>query len=428
MTTPFATLEGQRCTAVRVHVPGIGVWFAEVELEGAPTLSGRATLALGELRLTGTIDATHDGTVALTRRLRLIGGAGGWSTLLPQRSYHSDAGVRARTVAEDVAREAGETLVAFDIPESSLGIDYARTTGPAGMTLADVVGETPWWVDFEGATRVGTRVPAEAERGTYEVLEVEPAQRLVTLAVDDLRSIGIGSILSERLDAPMTVREMEIEVAGESVRIRAWCGAAETTESRIARSLRSIIRHTTSERILGGPWKYRVVRMATDRVELQAVARDAGIPDLGPVSMWPGVAGASAELVPGAEVLIDFIDGDRRQPIVRGFSPKGGAGHAPREIVFTVEGPGNPGKIRAGRSTSNLHVAIAERVSEPVDKIQRALDALAAATVSPDDAGATALQTALRTVWGPGAPATPATDVRSLVLLTERGALGSIGS
>src|SRR5690606_1122690 len=131
MTTPFATLEGQRCTAVRVYVPGIGVWFADIELEEAPSLSGRATLALGELRLTGTIDADHNGTVALTRRLRLIGGAGGWSTLLPQRSYHSDAGVRARTVAEDVAREAGETLVAFDVPEPNLGIDYARTAGPA---------------------------------------------------------------------------------------------------------------------------------------------------------------------------------------------------------------------------------------------------------------------------------------------------------
>lgn len=339
MTTPFATLEGQRCTVVRVHTPGVGVWFADIELEGAPSLSGQATLALGELRLVGTIDESHDGTIALTRRLRLVGGAGGWSTLLPQRSYHSDAGVRARTVAEDAAREAGETLGSFDVPVPDLGIDYARTAGPAAMTLADVIGATSWWVDFDGRTNVGTRTETEAEQGTYEVLDVDPAQRLVTLAVDDLRTIGIGSILSDRLDAPMTVRELAIEIEGESIRVRAWCGASDTTESRIARSLQSIVRHTASERILGGPWKYRVVRHAGDRLELQAVARDAGIPDLGPVSMWPGIAGASAELSPGAEVLIDFIDGDRRQPIVRGFAPKDGAGHVPLSATldFTTE-------------------------------------------------------------------------------------------
>src|SRR5690606_38661683 len=97
----------------------------------------------------------------------------------------------------------------FEVTQD-LGIDYARTAGPAAMTLADVAGTASWWVDFEGQTRVGTRVPTEASPGTYEVLDVVPDERLVTLACDDLREIGIGTILSERLDAPMTVREMVV--------------------------------------------------------------------------------------------------------------------------------------------------------------------------------------------------------------------------
>jgi hypothetical protein len=347
MTTPYATIEGQRVTRATVHVPGIGVWWADVELEGSPVLPARATLALGELRLTGVVD--RQGTEAQTRWLRLIGGFGGWARPLPARSYHSDAGVRARTVAEAAAREAGEDLVAFLVDADRLGVDYVRSAGPAAQTLADVVGTTPWWVELDGSTRVGPRAEFGAAAGAYEVLDLEPDTKLVTLAVDDLRAIGIGAVLSERLDEPLTVHEYVIELEAEAVRVRAWCGAPSASEGRITRALRSIVRSTAAERILGGPWRYRVTRMvAGGRVELQAVARDAGLPDLGPVSIWPGIAGASAELEPGTELLVDFIDGDRRQPIARGFAPEGGAGHVPLELVLDASQPNASLKLGAG--------------------------------------------------------------------------------
>jgi hypothetical protein len=406
MTDFYATLDGHRVVSASVHVPGIGVWFADVELEGAPELAARATLALGELRLAGTVD--RQGSSAGTVWLRLVGGAGGWSRLLPPRSYHSDAGVRARTVAEGAAREAGEELGGFLVDVDRLGVDYVRSAGPASQTLADVAGPAPWWVDFEGRTHVGPRGEVGAASGSYEVTDVAPDEKLVTLAVDDLRAIAIGSVLSERLDAPLTVREYSIELEPEAVRVRAWCGTPATSEGRIARALRAIVRSTTAGRILGGPWRYRVARMiAGGRAELEAVVRDASLPNIGPVSMWPGVAGASVELDVGAELLVDFIDGDRRQPIVRGFAPKGGAGHVPLALVLAAEET-----IRLMSSSAADGVAKSSEVNARIDEIAQALDAFANATPAGGDGGA-ALQTALKTVGGWGTGPHPPADTGS---------------
>lgn len=323
MTQPYATLDGHPLTRCTVHVPPRGPWWADVIFEGAPDASGQVTIVLGELRLTGTVDASHGGTHGLERRARVIAGGGGWATLLPPKSYHNDAGIKRRTVIEDAAREAGETLAANAIPllEERIGIDYVRQSGPASRALDDVLGEHGWWVGYDGQTRIGERPaePAEVDPRRVEVLGYEPDDHVVRLGVDDLRDVGIGSLISERLDAPQTVRELRIEVAAEAVQVTAWTGEGE--RSRIESALRSIARRSVDDR-LHGIWRYRVVRMSGDRVELQAVRQRAGLPDVLPVSMWPGLAGAHSQLAGGTECIVQFIEGDRTQPIVTGFIGK----------------------------------------------------------------------------------------------------------
>jgi hypothetical protein len=78
-----------------------------------------------------------------------------------------------------------------------------------------------------------------------------------------------------------------------------------------------------------GLYRYRVVSMAGDRVKLQAVRATAGLPDILPVSIHPGMAGLSAQLTKGSVVLVTFIEGDPSSPIVTHFAPKGDPGFLP---------------------------------------------------------------------------------------------------
>lgn len=348
MPTPFAHIGGHGIAAATVHIPGTGPWFAELDFEADPDVSGKVTLVLGELELVGTVDAAHDGTHGLQRRTRIVAGGGGWAKLLAAKHYHNDAGVRARTVAEDAAREAGETLGETFAPAAErVGNDYVRQSGPASRVLEDVIGAVPWWVDFDGATHAGSRAEAEADAGSYEVLEFSPAERRVELAVDDLRAIGIGSILSERLDAPQTVRELELDVRQGAVRIRAWTGGEAGARGRLHDLIRTVVARAIDGKLFGR-WRYRVSKISGDRLELQAVRGAAGLPDLLPISMWPGVAGVHVEPAIGAEVLVEFIEGDRTMPIVTHFAGKDGVGWTPSKLIASAST-----SIKIGSASAN---------------------------------------------------------------------------
>ncbi len=380
MTAAHARVNEHTLVSATVHVPAIGPWWAEVVFEEAPEVSGQVSLWIGGTELVGTIEATHDGVTGLQRRSRIVAGAGGWGELLAARAYHNDAQIRARTVAEDAAREAGEVLGDFAPAAERIGVDYVRQAGPASRVLEDVIGGAPWWVAYDGRTHVGARASAEASG--YEVLEVEPASRVVTLAADEIDGIRIGYTLDgEQLDAPLTIAELTIRVTEEGVRVRAWCGDAELgSQGRLVRALRSIVGRLTDRQLLG-PRKYRVVRRSADRVELQVVRRSQGLPDILPISMWPGVAGAHAELTEGAEVLVQWIDGDRTQPIVTHFAGKDGVGWTPANLTIDVTT-----LMKLGQNAAEF-VALAEKTKARIDTLQQAHDSHTHAVTGTADLG-----------------------------------------
>lgn len=378
-----ATINGERATRVVVRVPGAGAWTADVDLEEAPELTpGVVTIEIPGLSLKGTVVAAEAGTHVLERRVRVVGGAGGWGRMLPARAYHNDAQIRAATVIEDAAREAGETLGTVAPGSTRVGIDYVRHGGLASMALEDAAGGALWWVTFDGRTYVGTRGTAEADPDRYEVLDFDPRARVVTLVTDDLSAVGIGSVLSERLDAPQTVRAFEIDVQPDAVRVRAWCGP-EGASDKLGAALDAILEQALARRIFGAR-KYRVVQMSSERVELQAVDRSAGLPDIRPISMWPGVAGAHAELTPGALVLVQFIDGDRTQPVVTHFAGKDGTGWTPANLTFDATSI-----IKLGQAASAF-AAKADLVEQRINTLQQSHDAhthVGTATVDTGPAG-----------------------------------------
>ena len=352
MTEAFATVNGQRLTSVRVVVGNTGPWFADLELEQAPDLAGQVTITLGALQLVGTVVPQQAGTFGLQRKCRVVAGAAGWNTYLGSKAYHNDAGIKAQLIAADAARESGETLGSFVPAAERVGNDFVRRAALASNVLEEVIGGVAWWVDYAGVTQVGSRPASAIPASTYEVLAHDPRTRIVTLAVDDPGDVAVGAILSERLDAPQTVRDLELHLDGGEFRITAWCGGSAGEPGRLAGLLQGIARRATDAPLLG-KFRYRVVRMAPDgRVELQAVSKTAGLPDVKPISMWPGVAGAHAELTPGAEVLVEFIEGSRTMPIVTHFAGKDGVGFVP--VTLTLGGSTGAPAARQGDAVEVL--------------------------------------------------------------------------
>jgi len=257
-----------------VHVPERGPWFADIDFETDPEVSGRVELVVGELTFSGTVLGRSSGHFGQQTRVRIVAGAGAWSALLPPRAYHNDAQIRARTVADDAAREAGESIGDFAPASERIGIDYVRPSGPASRALEDAIGRALWWVGYDGTTIVGTRESVDAEQGTYEVLEHDPRSRMVTLGVDAIGAIRIGSVLTAGLELPETVRELTILVGHDTLRLRAWCGIDDRV-GRLDGLMRTLVRRATDD-VLHGIYEYRVGRLSVDRPDSSGI--------LGP---WP---------------------------------------------------------------------------------------------------------------------------------------------
>ena len=94
------------------------------------------------------------------------------------------------------------------------------------------------------------------------------------------------------------------------------------TSTRFLDALRAIVRETFPRLDFFGLYRYRVIAMNGNRVDLQVVKKANGLPDLQAVTMPPGVAGAWSELDVGQVVLVTFAEGDPSLPVLVGFAPR----------------------------------------------------------------------------------------------------------
>lgn len=346
----YAAVNGASVVRVLLTVSTSGPWIADVDFAADPKLpdDGAATLTIGDtLTMVGTVVARSVGRFGLQTRARIVAGKGGWGRELSPQQYHNDAGVKARTVADDAATAVGETIGDFLPSGERVGRDYVRVFGPASVALTDAAGKgVPWWVDAAGVTHVGPRPAVALPRGSYTLISHDAREQVATLAMDDPSLLQVGSILTdERLDAALTVRSYTLRLEASELRIHAQCGGADSGLGRLASLVSSLIARAGEQRLYG-LYRYRVIKMSGRRVELQAVRQAAGLPDLLPLSVWPGVAGAVAQLAPGAEVLVSFVEGDKTQPIVTGFAGADGPGFVP--VSLTLGGESGAPAARMG--------------------------------------------------------------------------------
>ena len=323
--TVHITLGGRPVRNVRLVVPNGGPWHATVDFaEGEDTeLTGRQTLAIGSAVFSGTVDPNHSGTYGGLRRARMTGGAGAWSNVIPKERYHNDAGVSAEQVARDAATACGESLGEFTAT-AKLAADFARKNEPASRTLDAVAGDVPWRVDAAGTTHVSPWPAFTPKPDDYEVLDFNPAEKLITVVADDVRNILPGARLSRGLPTTQAVTALEVQASESSIRGYAW---ATRAADPVMSALVGIVEHVAARR-LWGHYRYRVVRMVGDRVTLQAVRAADGLPDLLAISMR-GAPGVHAELANGSHVLVVFEAGDRAAPAIVAFAAKGDPGFVP---------------------------------------------------------------------------------------------------
>lgn len=346
----IAEINGTPCASAHVVIPRRGVWYADVTMIDDTDLSGRVDLVIGSLTLAGTV--TEAGTRGEQAFYRITAGAGAWATELPPKAYHSDARVTARTVAADAAREAGETLETLTTT-ADMGVDYVRRAGPASRALEAAVG-SGWYVDLDGVTRVGERTATTPAAGAYLVVDEDPRVPRATLEMDDLAVVGVGATLTEGFDTPLTVREIEIRIDADRAVMIVWGGGGDDTADRLGDAFRRLVARPRESRIWG-LWRYRVSKMSGARVKLQAIAADAGLPDLaGGVDQVPGLAGAHAELTPGALVLVQFVEGDPRRPVVTQYAGRAGPGHVPTKLRLALSSTGP----KAARNGDAVEVVI----------------------------------------------------------------------
>jgi hypothetical protein len=318
----FASVGNNRIRNILLHVTYTGPWVADVDFDDSADVSGSVVIQFGTLELHGTVLSQASGAFVGGRKCRIVGGAAGWSQATSPKSYHNDAGVRAKTVADDAARAVGETITEFVPSEATLPRDYARrSTVPASRILEDSSGHGVWWVDYAGLTHVA-QTRSTAKTTGVDIISYLGRDRVVIVAADDPAAVSIGSILSdpERISEDQTVREIAWDMADGKLRGICWTKESGNG-SRLETAFRALSERFTDAK-LTCKYRYRVVQMNDVRCELQAVSKSAGLPDILPVDEIPSLSGSWAELVPGTTVLVEFIEGNPGMPIMVGAAPR----------------------------------------------------------------------------------------------------------
>lgn len=334
----------------KLLTPWSGGWMLTATLESDAALPGGVPCTIvGEAgALVGTVDPDADRTYKFAESVHLgvLAGGGGWHKMVRPQHYHSDASLPLATVVSTTAAEVKERAVVT--APMSLGNDFFRVAGPASQVLRG----RSWWVGYDGVTMVGPRVPRPAPL-SLEILSWNEDDGTAEATCDQF--IEPAMIIVDDRFGSRIVRDVELTMTGDKFRATLWL--VETApkgegELELMKALGDVAR-----KAIGAEWlrtyEYVVVAMAGDRVTV-APFDPLVAPAAGPLSVWCGVPGATAQLLPGTKVIVSFRNGDPMSPQVTGFESHDGVGWLPLELEFDAVK-----QITLGK-TSALGVAVGD--------------------------------------------------------------------
>lgn len=310
------SLDGRSVFQVRLCMPEVGAWFADVSLDASATAevpSGRVTLDLRGERLSGTVHPEASGRFGARVVARVVAGGGGWGREVDAQHFQSDSGVLLSTVVRTTAAAAGESV--GEIVDVGLGPDFVRAAGPASRVLAG----RAWHVDDLGVTQVKARAVTAAPEGAL-VAEYDPRTKIASVLSSEVVRPG-WTFSDTRFATPLVVRDVETVLDANGQRCTAWC--SPVPGSPLSSALRATVLELSGAVYLR-TYRYRVYTRAGDRLNLQIVTPSSGVPDVLPADILPGLPGMRAEVQLGAEVLVVFAEGDPRLPrVIAWEGPRG---------------------------------------------------------------------------------------------------------
>lgn len=177
----YATLNGAPVLEAQVQIPRLGAWHATLRVDADAIPTGRASLVVGGVALSGTARPAASGMVHGTAYVFLVGGAGRLRDTLPPAAYRNTP---LSVPIRDVLSVVGESLA----PESDAAAlatnlsAWTRTAGTAGRALWALAARAGvgWRVLPSGKVWLGKEAWRPAG-GAYEVLEEQAHARTATL-------------------------------------------------------------------------------------------------------------------------------------------------------------------------------------------------------------------------------------------------------
>lgn len=318
-----ASLDGHRALGARLQIAAAGVWWAEAGLDIDVPVSGRVSLVLADLTLSGTIVSGGTGPSGRSS-YRIAAGRGRWGAAVPAKGYANDAGVKASTVLLDAAAACGETIDAATLPTLRLGPAWTREAGPAARALEQIA-PGAWYVDLDGVTRFGKRA-AHVLTAPSLVSSVDRSRGVVHMASESLVDLLPG-VTVEGIEAVDVMHE----VSTVGIRTTLWGRRAEGGSRELV-ALRRLLEQLDPDRRFRGAYEYRVVTQEGERLSLQPVRMSIGMPELQRVPVRPGIAGARANVKLGERVLVTFADCDPARPVVIAHEDAEGDGFVPLKL------------------------------------------------------------------------------------------------
>lgn len=178
----------------KIVLPRSGIWTADLILSSgdADSFSGQVVLetASGALRLVGTALSGRTASYIDQVRTKVIGGAGGMSTVAAPKFYANSLPIR--TIVADLLATAGETL-SGTADATILGTlisawtTIGQPTGTALSSLLSIVNSAAVWrIAPDGGVFIGADTFPEAPSvGSVAVSNRSPHEDMIELAVSE---------------------------------------------------------------------------------------------------------------------------------------------------------------------------------------------------------------------------------------------------